>query len=119
MEHHKKFRKFGRTADYRKAFIWNLTRSLLLQGRIKTTATRAKEIRSFTEKAITRAKHDSLANRRLMLAKLDAKTVKKLFSEIAPLYKERPGGYTRILKWGNRKNDASAVSIIELVKITK
>ena len=116
MEHHKKFRKFGRTADYRKAFVWNLTRSLLLYGRIKTTATRAKEIRSFAEKVITRAKRDTLANRRLMLEKFDAKTVKKLFSEIAPLYKERPGGYTSILKWGNRKNDAAAVSIIELVK---
>lgn len=116
MEHHKKFRKFGKTADYRKAFIWNLVRSLLLQGRIKTTTARAKEIRSFSEKVITRAKNDTLANRRLMLAKFDAKTVKKLFSELAPLYKDRPGGYTRILKWGNRKNDAAPVSIVELVK---
>lgn len=116
MEHHKKFRKFGKTADYRKAFIWNLVRSLLLQGRIKTTTARAKEIRSFSEKVITRAKNDTLANRRLMLAKFDAKTVKKLFYEIAPFYKDRPGGYTRILKWGNRKNDAAPVSIVELVK---
>lgn len=119
MEHHKKFRKFGRTADYRKAFVWNLARSLILHGRIKTTAARAKEIRSFVEKAITRAKHDTLANRRMMLAKLDAKTVGKLFGDIAPAYKSRAGGYTRILKWGNRKNDAAPVSIVELVKTAK
>ncbi len=119
MEHHKKFRKFGRTADYRKAFIWNLVRSLLLYGRIKTTAARAKEIKSFAEKVITRSKNDTLANRRIMLAKFDSKTVNKLFSEIAPLYKDRSGGYTRVLKWGNRKNDAAPVSIVELVKPAK
>lgn len=116
MKHKKKHRKFGRTADYRKIFIWNLAASLITYGKIKTTSARAKEIRSFVEKAITRAKTDNVANRRLLLRHLGVPVVNKLFTEVAPLYKSRTGGYTRISKWGFRKNDAAPVSVIELVK---
>ena len=116
MKHLRKHRKFGRTADYRKAFLWNLISSLILKERMKTTEARAKEIRAMVEKAITRAKVDSLANRRLLLKKLNLKPVNKLFKDISPRFKERGGGYCRIIKLERRKNDGAKMAIIEFAK---
>ena len=116
MKHLKKNRKFGRPADYRKSFLSNLVNVLILKERIRTTEARAKEIRSFVEKAISRAKNDTLANRRLLLKRLNPKTVTKLFLNLAPRFKERYGGYCRIMKLGLRKNDSAKMVIIELLK---
>lgn len=117
MKHLKKHRKFGRPADYRRAFVWNLISSLILKERIKTTEARAKEIRPLIEKAITRAKVDNLANRRLLLKKLNLKSVNKLFKDLSPRFKERGGGYCRIMKLGIRKNDGAKMTIIEFIKV--
>ena len=116
MKHLKKNRKFGRTADYRKAFLSNLANSLILKERIKTTEARAKEIRPIIEKMISVAKKETVANRRLLLRKLAIKPVSKLFKELAPRFKERHGGYLRILKIANRKNDGAKMAFIEFVK---
>lgn len=116
MKHLKKNRKFGRSADFRKAFLQNLVNSLILHERIKTTESRAKEIRPIIEKTITRAKTDNLANRRLLLKKLTLKSVNKLFKDTAPRFLNRNGGYIRILKLGNRKNDSAKMAIIEIIK---
>lgn len=116
MRHLIKNRKFGRTADYRKLFLWNLGNSLILKERIKTTEARAKEIRPLVEKIISMAKKETLANRRILLKNLGVKTVNKVFKELAPRYKERPGGYLRILKLDSRKNDSAKMAIIEFVK---
>ena len=116
MKHLRKNRKFGRPADYRKAFLWNLIGSLILKERVKTTEARAKEIRPMVEKAITRAKVDSLANRRLLLKKLGLKPVNKLLKDISPRFKERGGGYCRIIKLERRKNDGAKMAIIEFAK---
>lgn len=116
MRHLRKNRKFGRPADYRKAFLWNLVGSLILKERIKTTEARAKEIRPLIEKAVSKAKNDTLANRRILLKNLIIKPVNKLFKELAPRFKERKGGYLRILKLGIRKNDGAQMVIIEFVK---
>ncbi len=116
MRHLRKNRKFGRPADFRKAFLWNLVRALIIKERIITTEARAKEIRPIVEKAITRAKIDNLANRRLMLKNLNLKSVNKLFKDLSPILNMRNGGYTRILKLGHRKNDAAKMAIIEFIK---
>lgn len=116
MKHLRKHRKFGRPADFRKTFLWNLISSLISKERIRTTEARAKEIRPMIEKAITRAKVDNLANRRLLLKKLDSKSVNKLFKNLSPRFKERSGGYCRIMKLETRKNDGAKMVIIELVK---
>ncbi len=116
MKHLRKHRKFGKTADYRKTFLWNLVNSLILKERIRTTEARAKEIRSLIEKAITRAKVDNLANRRLLLKKLNLKSINKLFKDLSPRFKDRSGGYCRIMKLETRKNDSAKMVIIELVK---
>ncbi len=116
MKHLRKNRKFGRPADFRKAFLWNLGGSLILKERIRTTEARAKEIRPLIEKAVSTAKNETLANRRLFLKHLTAKTVNKLFKELAPRFKERKGGYLRILKLGPRKNDGARMAIIEFIK---
>ena len=116
MKHLKKHRKFGRPADFRRAFLWNLIRDLILKERIKTTEARAKEIRPMIEKAITKAKVDNLANRRLLLKRLDLKSTNKLFKDLSPRFKERGGGYSRIMKIEARKNDGAKMALIELVK---
>lgn len=116
MKHLKKHRKFGRQADYRKAFLWNLIGSLILREKIRTTEARAKEIKPFLEKIITRAKNDNLANRRLLLKHLNSKMINKLFGNLGPRFKEKSGGYSRISKMEVRKNDAAKMVIIELVK---
>src|SRR3989344_7938804 len=98
MNHLKKNRKFGRLADYRKSFLSNLVNALIKKERIKTTEARAKEIRTLVEKAISRAKNDTLANRRLLLKRFNPTAVNKLFINLAPRFKERKGGYSRIIK---------------------
>jgi large subunit ribosomal protein L17 len=116
MKHLRKNRKFGRPADFRKAFLWNLGSNLILKERIKTTEARAKEIRRLVEKAVSTAKNETLANRRFLLKNLTPKTVNKLFKELAPRFKERKGGYLRILKLNARKNDGAKMTIIEFIK---
>ena len=116
MKHLRKNRKFGRPADFRKSFLWNLVNALIMKERIRTTEARAKEIRPMVEKVITRAKIDNLANRRLLLQKLNLKSVKKLFNDLSPRLNLRNGGYARILKIEHRKNDGAKMAIIEIIK---
>lgn len=94
----------------------SLASSLISKEKIKTTQAKAKEVSSFVEKQITRAKAGSLHSRRLSAGLFTPRTVKKLFNEIAPRYKERKGGYTRIMKLGQRKINGAKMAIIELVK---
>ncbi len=108
-------RKFSRKTGPRKALRKSLLRELFLHERITTTEAKAKEIRPRAEKMITKAKVDSLARRRLIAKELSPDIVKKLFEDIAPRFKERPGGYTRILKLLPRKSDSARMAIIELV----
>ena len=116
MKHLIKNRKFGRPADFRKAFLWNLASSIILKERIRTTEARAKEIKPLVEKTVTLAKNDTLANRRILLKNLAVKPINKLFKELSPRFKEREGGYLRILKLGVRKNDGAKMVIIEFIK---
>ncbi|MBR7092905.1 MAG: 50S ribosomal protein L17 [Clostridia bacterium] len=110
-------RKLGRTTDSRLAMLRGMVTFLLEKGRIETTVTRAKEVRTMAEKMITIAKEPTLANKRLVFAFLTKESVaKKLFDEIAPAYAERKGGYTHIIKIGARRGDAAEMAIIELVK---
>ena len=111
-------RKLGRPTASRMAMLRAMVTFLLEKGRIETTVTRAKEVRSMTEKMITIAKNPTLANKRLVFSFVTKESVaKKLFDEIAPRYAERNGGYTRIIKTGARRGDAAEMAIIELVKV--
>ena len=116
MRKRKRGRKFSRKKDQRKALLKGLASSLLLKEKIKTTEPKAKELRGFVEKFITRAKKGDLHSRRLLLKFLSPQVVRKLIGDIAPRYKERNGGYTRIIKIGLRKGDRAKMAIIELVK---
>ena len=110
-------RKLGRPTASRMAMLRAMVTFLLEKGRIETTVTRAKEVRSMTEKMITIAKEPTLANKRLVYAFVTKESVaKKLFDEIAPQYADRKGGYTRIIKTGARRGDAAEMAIIERVK---
>lgn len=109
-------RKLGRPTDQRIAMLRNLTTSLLENGKIETTVTRAKELRSTADKMITLGKTNTLHSRRQALSYITKEdVVKKLFDEIAPKYADRNGGYTRIVKIGPRRGDAAEMAIIELV----
>lgn len=109
-------RKLGRPTAARLAMLRAQVTFLLEKGRIETTVTRAKEVRSMAEKMITIAKEPTLANKRLVYAFVTKEDVcKKLFDEIAPKYDGRPGGYTRIIKIGARRGDAAEMAIIELI----
>jgi len=117
MRHRKAGRKFNRTSTHRKAMFQNMAASLLRHGIIKTTLPKAKSLRSVVEPLITRAKSDSVANRRLAFNRLrDREVVTKLFNEIGPQNIERQGGYTRVLKAGFRAGDNAPMAIIELVE---
>lgn len=120
MRHRKRTLKLGRTTDHREAMLANMTCSLINHNRIKTTLAKAKALRPYAEKMVTLGKKGSLHNRRIAIARLDGKVdeVQKLFSEIAPRYKDREGGYTRILKIGPRQSDASNMAYIEWVEAT-
>lgn len=111
----KQGRKFSREKDQRKALKKSLVRALFLHGKMKTTEAKAKEIAPYSEKMITKAKKGDLAARRDLAKTLSPKLVKKLVEEIAPKYKDRKGGYTRIIKLGPRKSDGAKMAIIELV----
>ena len=116
MRHSVKGRKLGRTASHRSALLNSLTTSLLKYKRIKTTEAKAKEARTFIEKLITKAKKNDLHVRRQVIALInDKEVVKELFGEIIPKIGERPGGYTRVVKLGNRNGDAAQMAILELV----
>jgi large subunit ribosomal protein L17 len=117
MRHGKNNYHFNRDANSRKALFLNLSKSLIEKEQIKTTLQRAKALRGIVERLITRAKTDTVANRRLTASDLhnDEAAVKKLFSVLGPRYKDRPGGYTRVLKAGFRYGDAAEIGIIELV----
>jgi len=117
MRHGNNKRKFGRVRKVRKALINSLALNLIVRGKIKTTEPKAKELRPFMEKIITSAKKGDTATRRLIISKLSNRRgeVKKLFEVIAPKYKERSGGYTRVLKLGARKSDGAKMAIIEFV----
>lgn len=109
-------RKLGRTSDHRKAMLRAMVTSLLENGRIETTVTRAKEVRSMAEKMITIAKTNDLHSKRQVFAYVTKEdVVKKLFDEIAPKYADVNGGYTRIVKIGPRRGDAAEMAVIELV----
>lgn len=109
-------RKLGRPTDHRLAMLRNLVTSLLREGRIETTLTRAKETRRMAERMITLGKRGDLHSRRLALAYIyDEDVVTKLFEEIAPKYEDRNGGYTRIIKVGPRRGDGAEKAIIELL----
>ncbi len=112
----KKGRKFHREKDQRKAFIKSLLEALIMKERIETTQARAKEISGLAEKLITKAKAGGLSSRRLTSKILSYKASKKLFEKLTPQYKDRKGGYTRVLKTGHRKGDGAKKAIIEFVK---
>jgi len=109
-------RKLGRDTAHRTAMLRAMVTFLLENGKIETTVTRAKEVRSLAEKMITIAKEDTLHNKRMVMAFVTKESVTvKLFKEIAPKYADRNGGYTRINKIGPRRGDAAEMAIIELV----
>ena len=116
MRHRNSGRQLNRNSSHRSAMFKNMAVSLLQHEIIKTTLPKAKELRGVVEPLITLAKHDSVANRRLAFARLrDKAMVGKLFTELGPHFQERPGGYTRILKWGFRQGDKAPMAYIELV----
>ncbi len=116
MRHGNGLRKLNRTSAHRKAMFQNMMNSLIAHEAIKTTVPKAKELRSIIEPMITLAKVDSVANRRLAFARLrDDASVAKLFNELGPRFKARPGGYTRILKMGFRQGDNAPMAFVELV----
>jgi large subunit ribosomal protein L17 len=117
MRHRNSGKQFGRNSAQRSALFRSLVISLVEHGRIKTTLEKAKQLRSIAEKFITQSRVDSVARRRLIYSRLRSKAaVTKLFNEIGPMYKTRPGGYLRVLKCGFRAGDNAPLALIELVK---
>ncbi|MDQ2972536.1 MAG: 50S ribosomal protein L17 [Rhodanobacteraceae bacterium] len=116
MRHLKSGRKLNRTSSHREAMFKNMAASLIKHELIRTTLPKAKELRRVAEPLITMAKIDGVANRRLAFARLrDKQAVGKLFVELGPRYRARPGGYLRILKCGNRVGDNAPMAYVELV----
>ena len=116
MRHRKSGRKLGRTSAHRRALMTNLATSLFDKERITTTLPKAKELRSFAERLITKAKGDTLHARRQVARHVhDSDVLRKVFDQLSPRYADRPGGYTRIYKLGYRKGDSAEMAIIELV----
>ena len=116
MRHRKSGRHLNRNSPHRKAMMSNMATSLFSHEVIRTTLPKAKELRRFAEPLITLAKEDNVDKRRLAFSRLrDKAAVGKLFSELGPRYKERPGGYTRILKCGFRPGDNAPMALVELV----
>lgn len=116
MRHRQSGRRLNRNSSHRKAMFRNMAVSVFDHEMIRTTLPKAKELRRVVEPLITLAKHDSVANRRLAFARLrDRAVVTKLFNELGPRYKERPGGYLRILKCGLRSGDKATMAVVELV----
>ena len=121
MRHQKKGRKLNRTASHRKALFSNLAASLVIHKKIRTTDAKGKELRSYIERLVTYAKKGDVHGRRLIQKKITGKRGKEianiLIHEIAPVYADRQGGYTRLIKLYNRKNDNAPVSLIEFIDI--
>jgi len=116
MRHRKKGRGLSRSPSHRRAMLRNMATSLFRHERITTTTARAKELRPYAERLITLARRGDLHARRLAARRIaDREILGKLFDDIGPRYAERPGGYTRILKLGNRQGDAADMALIELV----
>ena len=116
MRHKVAGRRLGRTTSHRKAALQNMAVSLFKHELIRTTVPKAKELRRVAEPLITRAKDDSVANRRIAFARLrDREAVQKLFQELGPRYSKRPGGYLRILRCGFRPGDSAPMAYVELV----
>jgi large subunit ribosomal protein L17 len=117
MRHHNNKRKFGRSKTQKRALLNSLALNLIVRGKIKTTEPKAKELKPFIEKLITRAKKNDLAARRLIASKLSNRgpEIKKLFEIWAPKYSSQKGGYTRVLKLGLRKSDGTKMAMIEFV----
>ena len=122
MRHQKRGRKFNRTASHRKAMMSNLASALILHKKIQTTDVKGKELRGFVERLVTYAKHGDVHGRRLIQKKIQGKRAKQianiLIHDIAPIYEDRNGGYTRLIKLNNRKNDNASISLIEFVDIS-
>ena len=116
MRHAKSGRKLGRDASHRRALYANLAGSLITHGRIETTEAKAKAVKPYAEKMITLGKRGDLHARRLAMAELRSNdVVHKLFSDVAPRFAERNGGYTRVVKLGPRQGDAASMALLELV----
>ncbi len=116
MRHRHGYRKLGRTSSHRKALLKNLSIALIKSGKIETTVPKAKELRSYFEKLVTKARvGDFNAHRAVFAALQDKESTKKLLNEIAPEYKDRKGGYTRITRTRIRRGDAAEMAFIELV----
>jgi len=116
MQHSKGHRKFGRVTKQRVALMYGLAVNLIEHGKIKTTQAKAKELKPFIEKLITKAKNPTLRNRRLLFGKIDKKSVNKLIDPIAKDCAERKGGYTRVRLLAPRLSDGAKMAIIEFVK---
>ena len=121
MRHQKKGRKLNRTASHRKALFSNLAASLVIHKKIKTTEAKGKELRTYVERLVTYAKRGDLHGRRLIQKKISGKRGKEianiLIHDIAPAFADRKGGYTRLIKLNNRKNDNAPISLVEFVDI--
>lgn len=116
MRHHSNVRKFGREKNQRQALMRSLACNLIRDSKIKTTTAKAKELRPYIEKIITKAKTGTVASRRIIISKIHGVTeTKKLIDTIAPKYIDRKGGYTRIIRLPNRELDGSPMSLIEFV----
>jgi large subunit ribosomal protein L17 len=116
MRHHSVKRKFGLEKDQRNALMRSLARNLINETKIKTTLAKAKELRPYVEKLVTKAKTGTLASRRLVISRVGGvKETKALFDTIAPKYKDRKGGYTRIIKLSRRTLDAATMAMIEFI----
>lgn len=111
----KQGRKFSRTKDQRRIFLRSIMEALILNGKIKTTEARAKEVRGKVERLVSRSKKGDLATLRYVNKHVGEEASKKLIKEVGPKYAERKGGYTRITKIGQRKSDGSQMTIIELI----
>jgi len=116
MRHHNANRKFGRVTKVRKALVNSLARSLVLHEKIETTEPKAKELRPFIEKLVTKAKLQTVAARRAIGEKIGPKATKILVDTLSKKYEDRKGGYTRITKMARRLSDGSSMAIIEFVK---
>ena len=121
MRHQKKGRKLNRTASHRKALFSNLAASLVIHKKIRTTEAKGKELRTYVERLVTYAKRGDIHGRRLIQKKISGKRGKEianiLIHDIAPAFTDRQGGYTRLIKLNNRKNDNAPVSLVEFVDI--
>ena len=116
MRHRKKGRQLSRSASHRKATLTSLAQALIMEDRIVTTVAKAKELRPYAEKLITKARKGDLHSRREVMKHLKRKdVVDRLMHDVAPSFVDRPGGYTRIVKLGFRKSDAADIALIELV----